>query len=173
MTQQSVPTEDQAAVMASWTQYRSGVVRYATTLLNGDQHAAEDVAQEAILRLWQHREVIARPGSVQSWLLTVARNIIIDRSRRRATRPLEVAEPVESFESDHRAADPADAVVARLVIHQLLGQISRPQRDAVKCVYLCGLSLKETATALDVPIGTVKSRCHNGLRALRDRVAAR
>jgi RNA polymerase sigma-70 factor (ECF subfamily) len=172
MTVQSASIEDHAAVVAAWTKHHSSVVHYATTLLNGDVHAAEDVAQEATLRLWQHRDALTRPGSVRGWLLTVARNIIIDRSRRRATRPAEVAEPVESFESAHRVADPADEVVGRLVIHQLLGRISRPQREAVECVYLRGLSLNETATALDVPIGTVKSRCHNGLRALRDHAAA-
>jgi RNA polymerase sigma-70 factor (ECF subfamily) len=65
---------------------------HATRLL-GDRALAEDVVQEALIRLWRHREVVSNgKGSLPGWLLTVVNNIAVDRIRRRAARPAEVAE---------------------------------------------------------------------------------
>lgn len=138
---------------------------YATRLL-GDPVAAEDVVQETLIRLWRHPDVLTNgKGSVRSWLLTVVRNIVIDRSRAQRSRPREVEEiphrpPVQR---DH-----ADAVTASITVAEALGTLSAEHREVLQQVYLHDRNLDDAARALDVPKGTVKSRSYYAIRALRE-----
>jgi RNA polymerase sigma-70 factor, ECF subfamily len=137
---------------------------YATRLL-GDRELAEDVVQEALIRIWRHPEVLTNgQGSIRGWLLTTVRNIVISRARARAVRPREIAESPA-----HPAAvgDHAAAVVAAVTVHAALDSLSPEHRTVIEEVYLRGRDLDEVAQALGVPKGTVKSRAHYALRALR------
>ncbi len=121
--------------------------------------------QEALIRAWRHPEVLTNGrGSVRGWLLTVVRNIVIDRVRARDARPREVADAPERppTERDH-----ADAVAASVTVHAALGTLSVEHRAVLEQVYLHGRTLDEAAGALGVPKGTVKSRSFHALRALR------
>jgi RNA polymerase sigma-70 factor (ECF subfamily) len=155
---------DEALVHAVYSEHGQAMLVYATRLLD-DRAAAEDVVQEALIRAWRNPDVLTNGrGSVRGWLLTVVRNIVIDRVRARAARPREVAE-----EPDRPpvAGDHADAVAASVTVHAALGTLSLEHRAVLEQVYLHGRSLDETATALGVPKGTVKSRSYYALRALR------
>src|SRR5436189_654620 len=78
-----------AAASAFVERFQRRVFGLAFTIL-GDSRAAEDVAQEALLRAWRHAAVFdARRGSVATWLLTITRNLAIDATRVR--RPIAVA----------------------------------------------------------------------------------
>ena len=137
---------------------------YAVRML-GDRDLAEDVVQETLIRIWRHPEVLSNGrGSVRGWLLTATRNIIVSRARARAARP------PESPESPARPAtvnDHANAVVASVTVHSALDKISPEHRTVIEQVYLHGRDLDEVAQLLGVPKGTVKSRVHYALRALR------
>jgi RNA polymerase sigma-70 factor (ECF subfamily) len=141
---------------------------YATRLL-GDRAAAEDVVQEALVRAWRHPEVLTNGrGSVRGWLLTVVRNLVIDRVRARDARPPEVALDLPGAPTAAPPArDHADAVAASVTVHAALGTLSTEHRAVLEQVYLHGRSLDEAAAALGVPKGTVKSRSFYALRALR------
>nr|WP_243653589.1 sigma-70 family RNA polymerase sigma factor [Pseudonocardia endophytica] len=144
---------------------------YATRLL-GDPVAAEDVVQEALIRAWRNPDVFTNSkGSVRGWLLTVVRNIVIDRSRRAGARPPEVAEDVDLAERIPGQRDHAEDVADKLVVHDALGSLSPEHRAVLEQLYLHGRNLDETAAALDVPKGTVKSRSFYAIRTLRERLA--
>jgi RNA polymerase sigma-70 factor (ECF subfamily) len=92
--------------------------------------------------------------------------------RARAARPREVAE--EQMDLGGRGSgrapvsgDHADAVAASVTVHAALGTLSLEHRAVLEQVYLHGRNLDETAAALGVPKGTVKSRSFYALRALR------
>ncbi|MEU4172822.1 sigma-70 family RNA polymerase sigma factor [Streptomyces sp. NPDC026665] len=143
------------------------LLAYTERLLR-DRHTAEDIVQETLIRAWQHTDRLhASQGSVRGWLLTVARNLAIDRIRSACSRHERVgAEHHDAVQADH-----ADAVLAMVDTQALLSQLSQEQREVLEHTYLYGRSIQETARMLGIPPGTVKSRQHYALTNLRSRVA--
>ncbi|MCW2718114.1 MAG: polymerase sigma-70 factor, subfamily [Pseudonocardiales bacterium] len=138
---------------------------YATRLL-GDAAAAEDVVQEALIRLWRNPDVLTNgKGSVRGWLLTVVRHIVIDGARARGARPTEVP---GSLDTPPVQRDHADAVAASVTVHEALGRLSPEHRAVLEQIHLHGRNLDEAARALGIPKGTVKSRSFYAIRALRE-----
>ncbi|NUT99214.1 MAG: sigma-70 family RNA polymerase sigma factor [Saccharothrix sp.] len=156
---------DEALVRALYEEHGRALLAYATRL-TGDRAAAEDVVQETLVRAWRHPDALVNgKGSVRGWLLTVARNIVTDRVRARAARPQEVAETPSAppVQRDH-----ADSVVDSVVVLEALDRLSSDHRDVLMEIYFRGRSVSEAAEALNIPPGTVKSRSHYALRALRE-----
>jgi RNA polymerase sigma-70 factor (ECF subfamily) len=158
---------DEALVQAVYREHGRAMLAYATRLLN-DRAAAEDVVQEALIRAWRHPEVLTNgKGSIRGWLLTVVRNLVTDRQRARAARPAEVAETAAAGDLSAVVRDHADQVVASVTVLEALEELSDDHRGVLDQLYFQGRSLGETAAALGIPPGTVKSRTYYALRALR------
>ena len=155
---------DDALVRSLFEEHGKALLTYATRL-TGDRAAAEDVVQETLVRAWRNPDVLLNgKGSVRGWLLTVARNIVIDRSRARSARPAEVAEAPEAGPS---VGDHAEAVVDSMAVADALGALSEEHREVLVRIYFRGLSVAEAAAELSISPGTVKSRSYYALRALR------
>lgn len=144
---------------------------YAARLL-GDRAEAEDVAQEAMLRLWRIAPVWRQgEARVTTWLYRVVTNLCTDRLRRVRPRGLEdVPEP----------PDTAPAVTARMIeadrltaLDQALAQLPERQRQAVVLRHLEGLSNPEIAGAMDIGVEAVESLVARGKRALAALMAGR
>ncbi|MFG2886316.1 sigma-70 family RNA polymerase sigma factor [Streptomyces sp. NPDC048297] len=155
---------DEALIRALYEEHGRALLAYATRL-TGDRVAAEDVVQETLIRAWRHPEALTDGrATVRGWLLTVTRNIVIDRYRAKAARPTEVAESPSSVpvQRDH-----ADAIVDSLDMMEALAQLSPEHRNVLVELYYRGRTVPEAAEQLGVPAGTVKSRAHYALKALR------
>lgn len=156
---------DEALITSVYEEHGRALLAYATRL-TGDRAAAEDIVQETLIRAWRHSEVLVNgKGSVRGWLLTVTRNIITDRYRARAARPPEVsgASAAPPVEGDH-----ADSVVDTMTVLGALDRLSPEHRDVLTELYYREHSVAEAADRLGIPAGTVKSRCHYALKALRE-----
>lgn len=143
------------------------LLAYATRVTGGDRHAAEDVVQETWLRAWRNAERLDDISSVRSWLKRIAHNVAIDQHRRRQARPAEVELPDHEFESAAVLSDPGEEVETRLDVDAALVHLSAAQRDTLVEVYFADRTASAAASVLGVPVGTVKSRVHKALRALR------
>ncbi|MDT7787953.1 MAG: polymerase sigma-70 factor, subfamily [Pseudonocardiales bacterium] len=132
------------------------------TRLTGDRAAAEDVVQETFLRAWRHPESFADGTSARGWLITVARNVVIDRVRAKTARPHETGEHEPEPVPDH-----AQHVVDALVMGAVLASLSYEHRRVLMELYYNGRTYNEAAVCLGVPAGTVKSRSHYALCELR------
>ncbi|MEU7601260.1 sigma-70 family RNA polymerase sigma factor [Streptomyces sp. NPDC041003] len=132
----------------------------------GDRHRAEDLLQETLFRAWKHPEALeSGHTSMRPWLYTVARRLAIDARRARLVRPTEVGP--EALAHSPAADDRTDQAVAVLDVRRALRLLSPEHRAVLIQIYYRGASVCEAAEALGVPAGTVKSRTHYALRALR------
>ena len=156
---------EMASVEALHEAYRGPLYVFALRSL-GDEGAAEEVVQDTLLRAWQHAERYDPDrGSVDTWVFTIARNLITDRHRRRGARPRSVRQ-VE--DRDLGAEDVRlDRVLEAWQVAEGLSGLTDDHREAIVATYYRGLSIAEAARELDIPEGTVKSRVYYGLRALR------
>ncbi len=149
-----------------YDEHAAALWRYAVRL-TGDQARAEDVVQETLLRAWQHPEVTGdEERSARAWLFTVARNMIIDETRsprfRRESTPLESVREPES-----PGPDEVNAALDRLLLGDALAQLSQEHRAVIRRSYYLGWTTAQIAEDLQIAEGTVKSRLHYAVRALR------
>jgi RNA polymerase sigma-70 factor (ECF subfamily) len=131
---------------------------------------AEDVAQQAFARAWQHAASYdARRGTVLTWLLTITRNAAIDTMRVRKPLPLDPTELIELVPRSS-ARDPSDAAVARdqlALLRDALAALPHEQRRAVLLATISSRTSVEIAAIEGVPVPTAKHRVQSGLRKLR------
>jgi RNA polymerase sigma-70 factor (ECF subfamily) len=159
-------TNDAELLRALHDEHGPALWSYAVGLTNGDRSRAQDVVQETLLRAWRNPAVLAQQeGSPRAWLFTVARRIVIDewRSARRRGEVITDEVPEPSTPPDDLAQR---AVDRHVVMTALLGLSPEHRAVLVEC-YFRGASVAEAAQRLGIPPGTVKSRTHYALRALR------
>ncbi|MDE3721993.1 sigma-70 family RNA polymerase sigma factor [Nocardiopsis sp. N85] len=147
------------------------LLRYALSLVDRDVHRAEDLVQEAVLRAWRNRMTLnTAPEGLRPWLFTVVRRLVIDAHRARSVRPAEVP-PDDAHERP--VADATERIVTAQVVADALRDLSPMHREILVHVHYLGRGVNETAELLGIPPGTVKSRTHKAVRALKERLSAR
>lgn len=132
----------------------------------GDPQRAEDVVQEVFLRAWRQLSVSdlqSRP--VRPWLLHVARNLLTDAHRAAGSRPVLVADDRALGEAP--AIDQLDRALEAWQIAAALSRLTAEHREVLVQAHWLGRSVAETAAALGIPAGTVKSRTYYAVRALK------
>lgn len=146
------------------------VLNHAARVL-GDRAEAEDVAQEAMLRLWRVAADWTTGGAkVSTWLYRVTANLTVDRLRRRgrAVGLDESAEPVDDSPGAEEMLIRADRMAA---LDGALAQLPERQRQAVVLRHIEGVSNPEIAEVLEISIEAVESLTSRGKRALAKALA--
>jgi len=140
----------------------------------GDAGDAEDVAQEAFIRIFRHAPVFdARRGSVATWALTITRNLAIDSIRVRRGIPTDPDDRVFlELTSNERQPDAAAAALEDVArVRSALAALPLDQRRAVVLAALYGRTATDIADGESIPLGTAKSRIRVGMAKLREAVA--
>ncbi|NHC16424.1 sigma-70 family RNA polymerase sigma factor [Motilibacter deserti] len=166
-------TADEPLLRALWEEHGSALLAYAQRL-TGDRGRAEDIVQETLLRAWRHGDELdtrARSeggggaAGLRGWLFTVARHLAVDAHRARLARPREAGD--DTVLAALPASDEIERALDSWLVADALAALSPAHREVLVETYYCGRSVAEAAAVLGVPPGTVKSRAHYALRALR------
>ncbi|MDQ2750452.1 MAG: sigma-70 family RNA polymerase sigma factor [Pseudonocardiales bacterium] len=137
---------------------------YVVNLTNGDRGRAQDVVQETMLRAWRNPQVLDQSrGSARGWLFTVAKRIVIDEWRATRSRPEYLTDEVP----EQPVSDGTEQAVDHHVVTAAMRTLSLEHREVLLECYLRGASVAQASKTLGVPPGTIKSRTHYALRALR------
>jgi RNA polymerase sigma-70 factor (ECF subfamily) len=159
---------DEAAYQSIVDEHREGVFRLAYLLL-GDADDAEDVAQETFIRALRYLNRYDPERALRPWLLSITANLA--RNKRRslgrywaALQRLAGQTPVESTTPEMRSMQALEAHALWQAVRCLNGA----EQEIIYLRYFLELSVAETAEALGVQQGTVKSRLHRALKRLRE-----
>jgi RNA polymerase sigma-70 factor (ECF subfamily) len=160
---QRVGSGDAGAFELLYRRYARPVFGLALRRL-GDRMAAEEAVQETFASLWRSaRTYKPERGPGAPWLYAVARNAIVDRARNKSDATSEIPDTA-SLE-----LGPDERVEASFVawrVHRALEDLPRTERDVIELAYWGGLSQREVADFLGIPLGTVKTRTRAGLGRL-------
>src|SRR5213080_1298264 len=160
-----VARRDASAFEALYHRYKRPVFGLALRRL-GDRMRAEDAVQETFAALWRSaRTYKPERGPGAPWLYAVARNAIVDRARNK-WEPATEAPETASLELG--PAERAEASYVSWRVHRALEDLPRSERDVLELAYWGGLSQREVADFLGIPLGTVKTRTRAGLGRLAD-----
>jgi RNA polymerase sigma factor (sigma-70 family) len=136
--------------------------------LTGNSDDAQDLVQEVLLKVRKGLETY-RPGSLEGWLSRITTNTFLDETRRRRRRPVDLLH--DDPDRVLPAGPAADVALAAEVlpddVQAALARLPEEYRTAVVLCDVVGLSYAEIGEALDVPVGTVRSRIHRGRALLR------
>jgi len=157
-------SRDEQLVRTLYSEHATALWSFVLPLVSGDRLRAQDVVQETMLRAWRRPDVLAQAnGSIRPWLFTVARHIVVDEWRRHRT---DRDVPLDSS-AETAVDDRTDAVLDAWIVGDALTRLSTDHRAVLEQCYYQGRTTAEAARALGIPEGTVKSRAHYALRALR------
>lgn len=138
--------------------------RYAQALTR-DPVAADDLVQDALERAIRKRHLWRRQGSLRGWLYKLLYNVFLNQSTRRGRREREV--DLESVAEPQTSRSSEDALVRRDIV-SAMQDLPAEQRAAIALTAVEGLTYDEAAVALDIPIGTLRSRLSRGRERLRE-----
>jgi RNA polymerase sigma-70 factor (ECF subfamily) len=131
-----------------------------------DRELANDALQEACITIFKNAKSFRGESKVFTWIYRLLVNACIDQLRKEKTRSsLNTSDEVLEGEIDANSGFESQKD-SELVVRSALKQLPKDQRDAVSLVWIEGFTVEETADILEVPLGTIKSRCDRGKKAL-------
>ena len=138
-----------------WKTYSNSLFHYFNRRI-GNAKIAEDLLQETFQKVWVHRNRLNRVDDHKAWLFSIARNTMIDYTRKKKEDRIDDLSIVENNVSESAANDAVEGIAQCL--YELIDEYETEERDLLLDVFTKSLSQKEAARYLDIPYSTLKSR---------------
>jgi RNA polymerase sigma factor (sigma-70 family) len=161
---------DAVAAAVFVRRYQPRVYGLALTIV-GSTMVAEEVAQEAFLRIWRNAAAYdARRGQVATWVLTITRNLAVDalRLRGKHEQPIDPQALMGTLLSREERESRSTNVEDREHLKTALRALPPEQSRLIVLFVVYGLTAKETADLEGIPLGTAKTRIRRGIAKLRE-----
>jgi len=136
-----------------------------------DNTIAEEIMQDVFIKAWNKSESYdLKKGRLFTWLLNIARNAAIDKTRsksfKNSKKNLDAQIFVDIIETNDRLEDKVDTIGVR----DFVSKLATKCKQIIELLYFKGYTQKETSEELEIPIGTVKTRNRNCINELRNRL---
>lgn len=158
--------------------YQHRLLRYLL-YLTGNREQAEDMFQETWMRVLQRGSQYNGAARFDTWLFTIARNLVIDMRRKRQMASLEdmaeaggMERTLEAVSVDKSPFEQLQTVESGKLVMQALLELDPLHREAILLRFQEEMTLEEISQVTMTPLSTVKSRLYRGLAAMRPRVVA-
>ena len=138
--------------------------------LSPNKNLADDALQEALMTAWNKAEQFNGESKVITWMYVVIRNACIDIVRKEAVRTRRNISDENLLELGDET-NFTEAAVTQMVVRKAVFSLPEELRDPVCLVFLSEYSVEETSMILDIPPGTVKSRCSRGKAQLAEKLS--
>jgi len=133
-----------------------------------DRELANDALQEARITIFKKAKTFRGESKVFTWIYPIVVNACIDQLRKEKTRSSRnVADDSLELISDSNS-DFSDKKITEITVRAALSALSKDHREAVSLVWIEGYSMEEASDILAIPLGTVKSRCDRGRKAMAE-----
>jgi RNA polymerase sigma-70 factor (ECF subfamily) len=149
-------------------EYQDRIFRLALSML-GDRAAAEEAAQDALVRVWKGLPGFRAQSSLSTWIFAITRNACLTAIGRREPRAASLEEPAARRAIERHAAGPSSAAFADAA--ELLDRLPAKYRQVVALFYMQEKSYDEVAHMLGLPVGTVKTYLFRARQSLAGQMA--
>lgn len=163
---------DRQALVELYERYQRTLFGYLRQL-TPDYGLAEELLQDTLVAVWKSAHSFEGRSSVQTWLIGIARRQAHNTLRQRKLLFVDESELEGLVSTDSEPEDFIFASVARDELREAFKQLAPVYREVLVLIFVEELSYQETASILDVPLGTIKSRLSNARRMLRILLDAR
>ena len=166
---QAITAGESSALGVIYDRYASLVYRLALKMLSNPQEA-EDLTQEIFLILWRSNTYNSARGSLGSFLTTLTRSRAIDKLRSRGSNFKFLQRWSQMMETETSPTTPFELASLKQRSHYVqtaLSQLPEKQRQVLEMAYYEGMSQSEIAKNLNIPLGTIKTWCRQGLLNLK------
>jgi RNA polymerase sigma-70 factor (ECF subfamily) len=159
---------EESALNEIYDQFASFVYGLALRVI-GDARAAEDVAQDVFVSVWERPDAFDPDrGSLRTWLGTLAHRRAVDHVRREEARRRRAVKEASRSQTAPDVEEMAMALVTAERVRAALATLPDDQRRAIQLAYFGGKTYRQVAEVLGIPEGTAKSRLRLGLRRIAD-----
>ena len=136
--------------------------------ITGDQAVAEDIVEEAFIKIWERREMFHQYNTLKSYLYTIVRNESINWLKVQNRRSTALNDPAAANQQPEKLAW-ENLIQAEIIreLHAAINRLSPKRRKIFTMLYQEGKSVKEVAKELNISINTIKSHKKEGLIFLR------
>ena len=164
--QEASPSDPAHGAFVALVDEHGAAVLATLRRLCGNAHEADDLFQETAVRVWRNFDKRPWLRSPRAWLITIAYRVFLDsRRRRRRESPESILEV-----ADHRhisAEELAQRTELLSQVERCLGELPHDLQQVMALHYQGGLSIRQTAAAMETSIATTKNRLHAALKQLR------
>lgn len=163
-----ITRRDRQAFTALYDRYAARVYGLALRIV-GDEMSAEEITQDVFMRLWKRSEAYQpERGRFSTWLLTITRNLALDYLRRQNRTPdFSTESPPEDLWRTIGDSSNHPSESRWQTLYFALQSLPMEQRQTIELAFYQGMSHRQIAEYLKLPLGTVKTRLRLGMEKLR------
>ena len=162
--------KDQGAFETLYGMYSKSIHGVVYNIVR-DHDIADELMQDVFIKAWNNAETYSsQKGRFFTWILNIARNTAIDKTRSKVFKQSKQNLDADFFVDIISSNENLDASTDAIGIKKFVTKLGEKCKEVIELLYFKGYTQKEASEALDIPIGTIKTRNRNCIGELRDMV---